>query len=61
MQVDYMDEAVAPAIVQFMDNAIGEVFKGASTKHVKFERTGHLDVPGHPDPLTEPDDMVIVS
>lgn len=60
-QLEYMDEAAAPAIAQFMDDAIGKVFKGASTKHVKFERTGHLDVPDHPVPLTEPDDMVIVA
>ncbi|MDO8364249.1 MAG: hypothetical protein Q7V88_15260 [Actinomycetota bacterium] len=44
-----------------MDDAIGEVFKGPSTKYVKFKQTGHLAVPGHPDPLKEPDDMVTVA
>jgi hypothetical protein len=60
-QLDYMDEAAAPAIAQFLDDAISEVFKGSSTKNVKFNRTGHLHVPDHPEPLSEPDDMVIVA
>ena len=60
-QLDFMDEAAAPAIAHFMGDAIGQVFKGASTKYVKFERTGHLDVPDQPGPLTEPDDMAIAA
>jgi len=60
-QLDHIEEAAAPAITQLLDDTLGEVFKRASTKHIKFERSGHLTLPNHPDPLTEPDDMVIVA
>jgi hypothetical protein len=59
-QLDFIDQAAAPAAMQLIEDEFDKAFKGASSKHVKFDRTGHLDAPDHPDPMTEPDDMVIV-
>jgi hypothetical protein len=60
-QVEFLDAAAAPAIAQLLDDQLDKVFRGASSKHVKFKRTGRMEAPPHPDPLAEPDDMVIVA
>lgn len=61
LQLDYLDGTAAPAVAQVMEHELEQMFKVASSKHVRFERTGHLDAPEPPDPLIEPDDMVIVA
>lgn len=60
-QLDYAEQAAMPTALQVMDDEIGQMLKGLSSKHVKVSRTGHLDVPDGPLPLIEPDDMVIVA
>lgn len=46
--------------MQLIEDELDKAFKSVPSKHVKFKRTGHLDAPDHPDPMIEPDDMVIV-
>jgi len=44
-----------------MDDSFDDVFKGfQNSKYLKFERTGHLEIPDAPTPLVEPDDMRII-
>jgi hypothetical protein len=59
-QGDYAQAQAAPAIAQFMDESLNDVFKGLDSKYIKVERTGHFDIPDAPAPLVEPDDMSIV-
>lgn len=60
-QMEYIEGAAAPTIASIIDDELGGLFKGMSSKHVKVTQTGHLDVPEPPDPLSEPDDMMIVA
>ena len=60
-QVEYARGIAMPAAIQALDDQLGSAFKGMSSKHFKITQTGHLDVPDEPDPLTEPDDMMIIA
>jgi hypothetical protein len=60
-QVQHIQGVALPAALQTLDDELASAFKGMNSKHVKFKKTGHLDIPDEPDPLTEPDDMVIVA
>lgn len=61
-QLDYASGAAAPAVDDFINAALDDVFKGfKSSKHFKVTRTGRYssETPT-PEPLHEPNDMVIV-
>lgn len=60
-QLEYAQGVAMPAAIQAFDDMLGSAFKGMHSKNVKFKQTGHLEVPDQPDPLTEPDDMMIVA
>jgi hypothetical protein len=59
-QLDYAQESAAPAIAQFVDESVDELFRGMKRSSIRVERSGHLDVPDAPAPLVEPDGMCIV-
>lgn len=61
-QLDFARGAAAPAIDDFINDALDDVFKGfKSGKNVKVTRTGRYSSESPtPEPLHEPDDMVIV-
>lgn len=61
-QLDYVHGEAAPAIDDYINDALDDMFKGIkSNKFVKVERTGRFtsDTPA-PEPLHEENDMVIV-
>lgn len=60
-QVKYTQGVAMPAAIQALDDELGSVFKGTSSKNFKTKQTGPLDVPNEPDPPTEPDDMMIIA
>lgn len=60
-QVEYANGVAMPSAFQSLDDQLAAAFKGLNSKHVKVTKTGHLDIPAEPDPLTEPDDMMIVA
>jgi hypothetical protein len=60
-QLDYAEGVAMPAAIQQLDDELGRAFKGMNSKHFKIKKTGHLDAPDEPMPLTEPDDMSIVT
>ncbi|WP_235737998.1 hypothetical protein [Nocardioides alcanivorans] len=60
-QLEYAHGAAAPAIDDFVNGALDDLFKGLNSKHLKVKRSGRYSS-GTPTPesLHEPDDMVIV-
>ncbi|MEU1462623.1 hypothetical protein ABZ467_18425 [Streptomyces sp. NPDC005727] len=52
---------IAPAAARMVEDELKNAFKGTGSKHVKVDFKGTVDTPEVPSPLTEPDDMVIVS
>ena len=60
-QVDYIQGVAMPTVMQSIDDELSSAFKGLDSKHIKVTKTGHFDIPDEPDPLTEPDDMVIIA
>jgi hypothetical protein len=60
-QVDHIRGVAMPTLIQSIDEELSSAFKGLNSKHFKIKKTGHLEVPDQPDPLTEPDDMTIVA
>ncbi len=60
-QLEYARGVAMPAAIQYLDDELSSAFRGLNSKHIKIKKTGHLDVPNEPDPLTEPDDMMIVA
>ncbi|MDF9814138.1 hypothetical protein [Streptomyces sp. SPB162] len=60
-QLDYAQGVAAPAAVREIEQGLRDAFKGASSKYVKFDVKGGTDAPDVPAPLTEPDDMGIVT
>lgn len=60
-QVDHMRGVALPSMMQAIDDELTSAIKGLNSKHVKITKTGHLDVPDEPNPLTEPDDMMIIA
>lgn len=60
-QQEYIREMAIPAAVQALDDELGAMFKGMSSRNFKIKKTGHLDVPDEPNLVTEPDDMMIVA
>lgn len=59
-QVKYMQGVGMSIALRGINEQLDSAFKGMNSKHVKFKKTGSLDVPDEPDPLAEPDDMMIV-
>lgn len=60
-QLDYAQGVAMPAALQEVESELDRAFRGLNSKHLKVKRTGHLDTPAEPMPLTEPDDMVIIA
>lgn len=60
-QLDYASGVAMPAALQSLDDELASAFKGLNSRFVKVKKTGHLDIPDEPEPLAEPDDMVIVA
>lgn len=60
-QLEYAKGVGMPAALQALDDELTSVFRGMNSKHFKVKKTGHLDIPDEPDPLIEPDDMMIVA
>ncbi len=59
-QVEYIEARGLSAAIQAIDEELDSAFRGMRSKHVKITKTGSLDAPAEPDPLVEPDDMMIV-
>lgn len=57
-QLDYAEGAMAPVAMQAIADELGKAFKGM--KGITY-KPGRVDVPDTPMPLTEPDEMVIVT
>lgn len=60
-QQEYAQGMALPVALQALDDELGSMFKGMNSRNFKIKQTGHLDIPDEPDPLTEPDDMMIVA
>jgi len=60
-QLDYVQGVAAPAAMREIEQELREAFKGASSKYMKSDFKGGIDAPDVPAPLTEADDMVIVT
>lgn len=50
-----------PAALRELDDELDKIFKETRSKNFSIKRTGRLDTPDEPMPLTEPDDMVIIT
>lgn len=59
-QLEYIQGHADAAALKQLDEELPGLFRSMSNKHMTIKQTGHLDVPDVPDPLVEPDDMVIV-
>jgi len=59
-QVEYIQGVAMREAMQAADDELASAFKKMSSKNFQIKKTGHLDIPDQPDPLTEPDDMLIV-
>lgn len=57
-QLDYAEGLTAPVAMQAISDMLAKSFKGM--KNVTY-KPGRVDTPDTPAPLTEPDDMVIVT
>jgi hypothetical protein len=57
-QVEFAQRAVGPAIDQQISDAVASTFKGLKGLEFKPNRNFSLDIPT-PEPLHEPDDMII--
>ncbi|MBO3674013.1 hypothetical protein [Streptomyces sp. NEAU-YJ-81] len=60
-QLEYAQGTAIPAATREIEQELRDAFKGASSKHLRFDFKGGIDTPDVPAPLTEPDDMVIVT
>ncbi|MGV9880709.1 hypothetical protein [Streptomyces sp. NPDC003006] len=60
-QLEYAQGVTLPAAAREIEQELRTAFKGANSKHVKFNFKGGVNAPDVPTPLTEPDDMVIVT
>ncbi|RSN64670.1 hypothetical protein [Actinomadura sp. WAC 06369] len=60
-QLDYVQGVATPAAVREIEQGLRDALKGGSSKHAMLEFKGSFDTPDVPAPLTEPDDMVIVT
>ncbi|GAB3129097.1 hypothetical protein [Glaciibacter psychrotolerans] len=60
-QVDHVRGVAIPAAIKSIDDALSEAFKGFKSKNIKVTKTGHLNTPDEPNPLTEADDMMIIA
>jgi hypothetical protein len=60
-QVEYARGVAMPQAIRAAEEQLFSELKKLNSKHVKFKQTGHLDTPEEPAPLTESDDMVIVT
>lgn len=60
-QLHLIEGAAQAAAVPVVDQMLDDILKGLSGPNIRVKRTGHLETPPRPDPLVEPDDMVIVS
>lgn len=58
-QIEFAQGTAAPDLDQFVQDAIGDAFKGIKDVTFKPGRDFTLDIPT-PEPLSEPNDMVIV-
>jgi hypothetical protein len=60
-QLDHVQGAAAPATQQLVQDELDQALRGLNSRFVKVKSTSSSDVPAGPMPLTEPDDMVIVT
>lgn len=60
-QVQHIQGESHKAAMPMLDQMIDGVLKGLEGPNIKVKRTGHLETPVGPDPMIEPDDMMIVT
>ncbi|MFB7338606.1 hypothetical protein ACFCZ6_00935 [Streptomyces hydrogenans] len=60
-QNDYTRGAKASVAARMVEDELKKSFKRARSKYLKVSVKGGMESPGVPSPLTEPDDMVIVT
>lgn len=60
-QVDLIERASAPMVEKVVEDELDKIFRRVSSKHLSVKRTGRMELPDQADPLTEPDDMMIVA
>lgn len=56
-----IEAAAHQAAMPVLDDMVGAVLDSLKGPNVKVKRTAHLETPVGPDPIIEPDDMVIVA
>ena len=59
--MDYVEEAATPTILEAMGAEVDKMLKGFKSTNIKVTGAGRLPTPEPPMPLTEPNDMVIVT
>lgn len=60
-QLDYIQQAAMPSVMQSLEDELDGMFRSTNSKHLSIKRTGHLDSREAPMPLVENDDMSIVT
>ncbi|MFH9134481.1 hypothetical protein [Streptomyces sp. NPDC017524] len=60
-QIDYTRGVIAPGVARLVEDELKNVFKSTRSKYVRVSLKGGVESPKVPSPLTEPDDMVIVT
>lgn len=60
-QLEYVEEAAAPSVLEAMEAEVDKMFKGLNGPNITVRRTGRSESPEPPMPLLEPNDMVIVA
>ncbi|MEV6165950.1 hypothetical protein AB0L71_29360 [Streptomyces sp. NPDC052052] len=60
-QIDYTRGVIAPAAARVVEDELKNAFKRTRSKYVKVSVRSGMESPAVPSPLTEPDDMVIVT
>ena len=60
-QLEFAQGAALPAVLTDLENEFGRAFKKSGNRHLRIEMTGHFDTPDAPSPLSEPDDMAIIT
>lgn len=59
-QQEYARNLAISVLMQELGNELGDAFNGLNSQYLRVEKTGSLDTPDVPMPLSEPDDMAII-
>lgn len=60
-QVQHINGVALPAALQGVNDELDSMFRGMNSKNFRITKKGQFDIPDEPDPLMEPDDMMIIA